>query len=84
VARLVERALPLARGADEDGAVWISLCAAEGADVPAAPVGFHRADSEDALQLHFGAAADTVAQCLSRSNIAKHYNEHRAALKGSR
>lgn len=79
-----ERALPLARGADEDGAVWISLRTAEGADVPAAPVGFHRADAEDALQLHFGAAPDTVAQCLSRSNIAEHYKEYRAALKGSR
>lgn len=79
-----ERALPLARGADEDGAVWISLRTDEGADVPAVPVGFHRADAPDALQLYFGAAPDTVARCLSRSNIAAHYREHRAVLKGSR
>lgn len=48
------------------------------------PVGFHRADAADALQLYFGAASETVAQCLSPRNIAAHYKEHRAALKSLR
>ncbi|MGC5887710.1 hypothetical protein [Ralstonia pseudosolanacearum] len=79
-----ERALPTTRGSNEDGEVWVSMHAADGELASALRVGFHRADAADALQLYFGAAPCTVAQCLSRSNIAAHYKEHRAALKGSR
>ena len=79
-----ERALPATRDAADDGEVWIGMYAADGECVATSAVGFHRADAADALQLYFGAAADTVAQCLSRSNIAAHYREHRAARKSPR
>ncbi len=83
-ARADERALPNAGGESEDGEVWVSMHDAHGKLVSASPVGFHRADAVDALQMYFGAAPGTAVQCLSRRNIAAHCKERRAALKGSR
>lgn len=76
-----ERALPNNGQALEDGEVWIDLHDAEGDIVSDEPVCFHPADAADALQLHFGAPASTVANCLAKSNVAEHYKEHRAAVK---
>ncbi len=77
-----ERALPTTFLEADDGEVWIGMRDAHGGVVVALSVGFHRADAADALTLYFGAAPDTVTQCLSRSNVAAHYREHQAACKG--
>lgn len=76
-----ERALANNGQALEDGEVWIDLHDAEGDIVSDEPVCFHPADASDALQLHFGAPASTVAKCLAKSNVAECYKEHRAAVK---
>jgi len=83
-----DRALPN-NGQDlEDGEVWIEMHDAEGDIVSDEPACFHRADAADALQLHFDAPARVVAKCLSASNVAEHYEDHRAAVfavvKGAR
>lgn len=82
-AHVDERALPATRDVPDDGEVWIGMYSANGELASMSAVGFHRADAADALQLYFDAAPETVALCLSKSNIAAHYREHCATRKST-
>lgn len=65
----------------EDREVRVDLTDADGGTLLDQVACFHRADSFDALQLHFGMAPDVVRDCLSKSNLTSLRARHQAAVQ---
>ncbi|MFM0742251.1 hypothetical protein PQQ51_33960 [Paraburkholderia xenovorans] len=65
----------------DDGEVWIDMHDDDGDIVSGELACFHKADAADALRLHFGVPASVVEDCLLKSNVLAHYNDHLAAVR---
>jgi hypothetical protein len=65
----------------EDGEVWVDLTDADGGALLDQVACFHRADSFDALELHFDMAPDVIRDCLSKSSLTSLHARDQAAAR---